>query len=66
MPQRIVTFKIEEELLEALDTYARRKGLTRSEAIRAAIARMLRAEGVRVKPRKEEVDPRSPVIEIPV
>ncbi|GEM_PF-6813690 len=66
MPQRIVTFKIEETLLEALDTYAKMKGLTRSEAIRDAITRMLCAEGVAVKPKREKLDPRSLVIEIPV
>jgi len=66
MPQRIVTFKIEETLLEALDMYAKRKGLTRSEAIRSAITRMLYAEGIQVSPRREKYDPRSLVIEITV
>jgi len=34
---RVVTFKIEDELLEALDDYARRSGETRSEVIRKAL-----------------------------
>jgi len=34
---RIITFKIEEEILEALDALARQKGAPRSELIRRAI-----------------------------
>ena len=34
---RVVTFKIEEELLEKLDMYARSRGKTRSEIIRRAL-----------------------------
>ena len=34
---RVVTFKIEEDLLEQLDKYALAKGLNRSEAIRMMI-----------------------------
>jgi metal-responsive CopG/Arc/MetJ family transcriptional regulator len=66
MPQRIVTFKIEESLLEALDAYAQRKGLTRSEVIRDAIERMLQSEGVEIRRREEKPDPRSLVIEITI
>ncbi len=41
---RVVTFKIDEDLLERLDLYARLKGITRSEAIRKAIEEMLERE----------------------
>lgn len=41
---RVVTFKIEEELLELLDKYAIKYKLYRSEAIRRAIERMLKEE----------------------
>jgi len=34
---KVVTFKIDEKLLEKLDEYARLKGVTRSEVIRKAI-----------------------------
>ena len=34
---RVVTFKVEEELLERLDRYARSRGKTRSEIIREAV-----------------------------
>ncbi len=46
---RIVTFKLDEDLLEALDSYAKAKKMSRSEAIREAIKRMLEAEGWRVQ-----------------
>lgn len=41
---RVVTFKIDEDLLERLDLYARLKGITRSEAIRRAIELLLERE----------------------
>ena len=47
---RTVTFKIDEWLLERLDTYARLRGITRSEAIRRAIERLLREEEPRLVP----------------
>ena len=34
---RVVTFKLEEEILEKVDRIARREGMTRSEFIRKAI-----------------------------
>lgn len=34
---RVITFKIDEELLEKLDTFARLENKTRSEVIRKAI-----------------------------
>jgi len=40
-----VTFKINEKLLEELDSIAREKGITRSEAIRQAIEMYLRLKG---------------------
>lgn len=46
---RIVTFKIDEALLELLDEYARREGRSRSEVIREAIVRLLRSEGYDVE-----------------
>jgi len=39
---RIVTFKVDERLLEELDKYALRNGMTRSDAIRKAILELLR------------------------
>ena len=52
---KVVTFKIDEKLLEKLDEYARLKGVTRSEVIRKAIELYLRdnnfklpANGIRV------------------
>jgi len=41
---RVVTFKIEEDLLELLDRYAIKYGLNRSEAIRRAITQLVREE----------------------
>ena len=41
---RVVTFKIEEDLLELLDRYAIKYGLNRSEAIRKAIEDLVKAE----------------------
>ena len=41
---RVVTFKMDESLLEELDRYAIRYGLTRSDAIRRAIIELLRSE----------------------
>ena len=37
MVMRVVTFKLEEEILEKVDRIARREGLSRSELIRKAI-----------------------------
>ncbi len=41
---RVITFKIEEELLELLDRYAIKHRLNRSEAIRRAIDQMVKDE----------------------
>jgi len=41
---RVVTFKVEEDLLELLDMYAIRYGLNRSEAIRKAIETLVKRE----------------------
>ncbi len=41
---RVVTFKIEEDLLELLDRYAIRYKLNRSEAIRKAVETLVRGE----------------------
>ncbi len=38
---RIVTFKLEEELLEEVDKYAQSKKLTRSDVIRLALLNLL-------------------------
>ncbi len=40
---RVVTFKVDEKLLEELDKYAMRNGMTRSDAIRKAILELLRS-----------------------
>jgi metal-responsive CopG/Arc/MetJ family transcriptional regulator len=41
---RVVTFKVEEDLLELLDRYAIKYGLNRSEAIRKAIEALVKQE----------------------
>ena len=41
---RVVTFKVEEDLLELLDRYAIRYNLNRSEAIRKAIEALVKQE----------------------
>ena len=46
---RIVTFKIYEDLLEKLDTYAKLKRLPRSEVIRRAIIEYLERHNVEVE-----------------
>jgi len=52
---KVVTFKVEEELLERLDSYARLKGVTRSEIIRKAIELYLRLEEKRIVPQPKIV-----------
>lgn len=52
---RVVTFKVEEELLDKLDSYARLKGVTRSEVIRKAIELYLRLEVYKVEPEPKRV-----------
>lgn len=39
---RVITFKIDEKTLEQLDIFAIRHGITRSDAIRMAIMKLLR------------------------
>jgi len=41
---RVVTFKVEEDLVELLDRYAIRYGLNRSEAIRKIIEKVVNEE----------------------
>ena len=41
---RVITFKVEEDLLEQLDSYAIRHNLNRSEAIRKAIEELVKKE----------------------
>ena len=41
---RVITFKVEEDLLELLDRYAIKYGLNRSEAIRKAIELLVKQE----------------------
>jgi len=52
---RVVTFKMDEDLLERLDSFARIKGVTRSEVIRKAIELYLRVEEKRIAPRPKIV-----------
>ncbi len=47
---RVVTFKVDEELLERLDTFAKLKGIPRSEVIRKAIELYLRVEERNTRP----------------
>jgi len=61
---RIVTFKVDEGLLEALDRYARMKRVSRSEAIREAIKRLLEQEGIPIPKRRERPKRDIPQFEI--
>ena len=45
---RIVTFKLEEELLEEIDKYAQSKKLTRSDVIRLALLNLLSSKKQRL------------------
>ena len=65
---RIVTFKVDEHLLRALDAYARKYRMSRSEAIREAIKMLLKSSGIEVKREATPIksDNRSLVIEIDV
>ena len=48
---RVVTFKIDDSLLDELDKFCAQAGLPRSECIRQAIKQMLR-NGLTIKPMK--------------
>lgn len=52
---RVVTFKLEEDILEKLDGLAREKGVTRSEVIRKAIELYLKLEDFRIQPQPKVV-----------
>jgi len=52
---RVITFKIEEDLLEKLDSFARLKGITRREVIRKAIEMYLKLEDYRIQPQPKYV-----------
>jgi metal-responsive CopG/Arc/MetJ family transcriptional regulator len=45
---RVITFKIDEDLLTLLDRYAINRGLYRSEVIREAIIEFLSVRGYKV------------------
>ena len=47
---RVVTFKADEEFVERLDSFARMKGVSRSEVIRKAIELYLKLEDYKVQP----------------
>ena len=55
MGMRVITFKADEELLERLDSYARMKGVTRSEVIRKAIELYLKLEDYKVQPQPKVI-----------
>lgn len=64
---RIVTFKIEEDMLEILDRYAKSRDMSRSEVIREAIIQLLKSRGYTItRTRSFKPNPRAPVIEINV
>jgi len=44
MTMRVITFKLDEDVLEKLDRYARRTGRSRSEVIRRAIEMLISNE----------------------
>lgn len=52
---RVITFKADEELLERLDSYARIRGVTRSEVIRKAIELYLKLEDYKVQPQPKVI-----------
>ena len=52
---RVVTFKLEEDLLDRVDSFARLRGVTRSEVIRKAIELYLRLETYKVQPEPKRV-----------
>ena len=41
---RIVTFKIDDDLLELIDAYAKKNGMTRTDVIRTALMKFIREE----------------------
>ncbi len=47
---RVVTFKVEADLLEQIDIYAMNHGLNRSEAIRLAMQKLIEEERKKEKP----------------
>lgn len=44
---KVITLKVDENLLQALDDAARREGISRSEVIRRALVRYLEEMGVK-------------------
>ena len=48
---RVVTFKLDEEELEKIDTFARLKGIPRSELIRRALELYMKLEEKRTIPK---------------
>ncbi len=55
MPMRIITFKIDDELLERLDLVAQRIGATRSELIRKAIIMYITKLENQIQPQKPKI-----------
>ena len=55
MPMRIITFKIDDELLERLDLVAQRVGATRSELIRKAIIMYITKLENQIQPQKPRI-----------
>lgn len=45
IPVRVVSFKVEEELLDIIEEYARRKRISKSELIRRALRDYIRERG---------------------
>ncbi|MET1102221.1 MAG: ribbon-helix-helix domain-containing protein [Pyrodictiaceae archaeon] len=52
---RVITFKLDEETLEKLDTFAKLRGATRSEVIRKALELYLRLEERKAMPQPKIV-----------
>jgi len=52
---RVVTFKVDEDLFERLDGFARLKGVSRSEIIRKAVELYLRLEEHEARPQPRKV-----------
>jgi len=47
---RVITFKLPDEVVEAVDRYALEHGMTRSEVIRLAISRLISSYEANYKP----------------
>lgn len=57
MTLKVITFKIDDDLVHLLDWYVMNHGVSRSEAIRLAIQKMINEELEKQKVSKARVEP---------